>query len=129
MKALPEPTSKNCGGNKKTLIVRGFNPPLVFATANLFLSRCAALIPKCEDNEDAKLVFQYMNDLWFLGWKKAERFMKLISQVPGQLGFSLLQSLLGACRIHENVEMGERVSDGLMGLQPTESDAYVQMSN
>ncbi|KAM1398865.1 hypothetical protein ACFX2F_026371 [Malus domestica] len=65
----------------------------------------------------------------FLGWKKAERFMKLISQVPGQLGFSLLQSLLGACKIHENVEMGERVSGALMGLEPTESDAYVQMSN
>ncbi|CAN6564167.1 unnamed protein product [Malus baccata var. baccata] len=82
------------------------------------VSICNVLIStysKCEDNEDAKL--------------KAERFMKLISQVPGQLGFSLLQSLLGACKIHENVEMGERVSGALMGLEPTESDAYVQMSN
>ncbi|CAN6681188.1 unnamed protein product [Malus baccata var. baccata] len=60
---------------------------------------------------------------------KLEEAEELISQMPGQPGFSLLQSLLGACRIHGNVEMGERVSNALMGLEPTESGAYVQMSN
>ncbi|PQP94810.1 pentatricopeptide repeat-containing protein [Prunus yedoensis var. nudiflora] len=48
---------------------------------------------------------------------------------PGQPGFSLLQSLLGACRIHGNVEMAERVADTLMRLEPMESGSFVLMSN
>ncbi|CAL2280968.1 unnamed protein product [Prunus armeniaca] len=41
---------------------------------------------------------------------KLEEAEELMSQIPGQSGFSLLQSLLGACRIHGNVEMAERVN-------------------
>ena len=53
----------------------------------------------------------------------------LVGQIPGQPGMSVLQSLLGACRIHGNVEMGERVADALMEMEPTESGSYVLMSN
>ena len=53
----------------------------------------------------------------------------LVSQIPGQPGLSVLQSLLGACKIHGNMEMGERIADALMEMEPTESGSYVLMSN
>eukprot|EP00257_Ricinus_communis_P026674 XP_025014088.1 pentatricopeptide repeat-containing protein At4g32430, mitochondrial [Ricinus communis] len=58
--------------------------------------------------------------------KEAE---ELVSCIPGGPGLSVLQSLLGACRIHGNVEMGERVADALISMEPTESGSYVLMSN
>ncbi|ONI05350.1 hypothetical protein PRUPE_5G003100 [Prunus persica] len=60
---------------------------------------------------------------------KLEEAKELMSRIPGQPGFSLLQSLLGACRIHGNVEMAERVADTLMRLEPTELGSFVLMSN
>ncbi|KAK6248410.1 hypothetical protein QUC31_019975 [Theobroma cacao] len=58
--------------------------------------------------------------------KEAE---KLMGRSPGGPGLSMLQSLLGACTIHGNVEMGERVADALMEMEPSESGPYVLMSN
>ncbi|KAL6292038.1 hypothetical protein ACE6H2_000180 [Prunus campanulata] len=60
---------------------------------------------------------------------KLEEAEELMSQIPRQPGFSLLQSLLGACRIHGNVEMAERVADTLMRLEPMESGSFLLMSN
>ncbi len=60
---------------------------------------------------------------------RLEEAEDLVGQIPGQPGMSVLQSLLGACRIHGNVEMGERVADALMEMEPTESGSYVLMSN
>ncbi|PQM37888.1 pentatricopeptide repeat-containing protein [Prunus yedoensis var. nudiflora] len=60
---------------------------------------------------------------------KLEEAEELMSQIPRQPGFSLLQSLLGACRIHGNVEMAERVADTLMRLEPMESGSFFFMSN
>lgn len=54
---------------------------------------------------------------------------ELMGKIPGGAGLSFLQSLLGACRIHGNVEMGERMADALMEMEPMESGAYVLMSN
>ncbi|CAL2275149.1 unnamed protein product [Prunus armeniaca] len=61
--------------------------------------------------------------------RKLEEAEELMSQILGQPGFTLLQSRLGAGRIHGNVEMAERVADTLMGLEPMESDSFVLMSN
>ncbi|XP_031252658.1 pentatricopeptide repeat-containing protein At4g32430, mitochondrial-like [Pistacia vera] len=58
--------------------------------------------------------------------KEAE---ELMGRSPGGPGMSMLQSLLGACRIHGNVEMGERVADVLLGMEPMGSGSYVLMSN
>ncbi|XP_047309879.1 pentatricopeptide repeat-containing protein At4g32430, mitochondrial [Impatiens glandulifera] len=58
--------------------------------------------------------------------KEAEEFASLI---PGKIGISTLQCLLGACRVHGNVEMGKRVGDALMEMEPKESGSYVLMSN
>ncbi|XP_065848461.1 pentatricopeptide repeat-containing protein At4g32430, mitochondrial [Euphorbia lathyris] len=58
--------------------------------------------------------------------KEAE---EVVNRIPGKAGLSVLQSLLGACRMHGNVEMGEKVADGLIGMEPSESGSYVLMSN
>lgn len=58
--------------------------------------------------------------------KEAEEFVR---QIPGGPGLSVLQSLLGACRIHGNVEMGSRVAQALMDMEPQESGSYVLISN
>lgn len=53
----------------------------------------------------------------------------MMSRIPGQPRLSVMQSLLGACKIYGNVEMGERVIKALMELDPMESGSYVLMSN
>lgn len=58
--------------------------------------------------------------------KEAE---ELMGHIPGGPGLSMLQSLLGACRIHGNLEMGERVADVLLEMEPMGSGSYVLMSN
>ncbi|XP_077229243.1 pentatricopeptide repeat (PPR) superfamily protein [Tasmannia lanceolata] len=58
--------------------------------------------------------------------EEAEEFVK---QMPTKPGLSVLQSLLGACRIHGNVEMGKRVAEALLEMKPMESGAYVSISN
>nr|AYM00576.1 pentatricopeptide repeat protein [Salvia miltiorrhiza] len=58
--------------------------------------------------------------------KEAE---ELLSQIPGGPGISVLQSLLGACRIYGDVEMATRVADTLIEMEPSESGSYVLMSN
>ncbi|RVW16817.1 Pentatricopeptide repeat-containing protein, mitochondrial [Vitis vinifera] len=58
--------------------------------------------------------------------KEAEEF---VGQIPGGAGLSVLQSLLGACRIHGNVDMAKRVADDLIEMEPMGSGSYVLMSN
>ncbi|KAF5725951.1 pentatricopeptide repeat-containing protein [Tripterygium wilfordii] len=60
---------------------------------------------------------------------RLEEAEEVVGHIQGGAGLSVLQSLLGACRIHGNVEMGERVADALMKLEPTESGSYVLLSN
>ncbi|XP_051128121.1 pentatricopeptide repeat-containing protein At4g32430, mitochondrial [Andrographis paniculata] len=59
---------------------------------------------------------------------EAEEILRRID-IPGRPGISVLQSLLGACRIHGNVDMAIRVSDALLAMEPTESGSYVLMAN
>ncbi|XP_009780599.1 pentatricopeptide repeat-containing protein At4g32430, mitochondrial [Nicotiana sylvestris] len=58
--------------------------------------------------------------------KEAEIFLV---QIPGGPGLSVLQSLLGACRIYGNVEMATKVANTLIALEPEQSGSYVLMSN
>lgn len=58
--------------------------------------------------------------------KEAEEFA---SQIPGGAGLSVLQSLLGACKIHGNVDMAKRVADALIEMEPIGAGSYVLMSN
>lgn len=56
----------------------------------------------------------------------AEEF---VNRIPGGPGISVLQSLLGACRIYRNEEIAMRVADALIAKEPEGSGSYVLMSN
>ncbi|XP_062188451.1 pentatricopeptide repeat-containing protein At4g32430, mitochondrial [Phragmites australis] len=60
---------------------------------------------------------------------RLEEAEELMMQMPSGPSVSALQSLLGACRIHGNTEVGERVAGVLTETEPAESGAYVLLSN
>ncbi|KAL0559343.1 hypothetical protein IC582_003951 [Cucumis melo] len=60
---------------------------------------------------------------------RLEEAEEILASIPGGPGISALQSLLGACRTHGNVEMAERIANDLMKKEPLESGPYVLMSN
>jgi len=60
---------------------------------------------------------------------RLEEAEELMHQIPGGPGLSALQSLLGSCRIHGNLEMAEKVVGGLIELDPASSGPYVLMAN
>jgi pentatricopeptide repeat protein len=53
----------------------------------------------------------------------------LINKMPFQPNATVWGSLLGACRIHRNVELGEHVAKHLFELEPENAGNYVLMSN
>eukprot|EP01018_Ginkgo_biloba_P029185 Gb_18412 [translate_table: standard] len=57
---------------------------------------------------------------------EAESF---INQMPLEPDAGVWGALLGACRIHCNVELGERVSERLLELEPKNAGNYVLTSN
>eukprot|EP01018_Ginkgo_biloba_P002434 Gb_04611 [translate_table: standard] len=52
-----------------------------------------------------------------------------INKMPIKPDISVWGCLLGACRVHNNVELGERVADCLFELNPTNAAPYVVLSN
>ncbi|KAF6151169.1 hypothetical protein GIB67_037377 [Kingdonia uniflora] len=58
--------------------------------------------------------------------EEAEKFMGRMHMKPG---LSMLQSLLGACKMHGHVDLGIKVGEALMQMEPSESGSYVLMSN
>eukprot|EP01018_Ginkgo_biloba_P020815 Gb_00204 [translate_table: standard] len=52
-----------------------------------------------------------------------------IERMPLQPGASVWGALLGACRIHCNIELGERVAERLFELVPEDAGYYVLLSN
>jgi pentatricopeptide repeat protein len=58
--------------------------------------------------------------------QEAEDFISTMSCEPA---VSVLVALLGACRIHHNVEMGERIARQLVELDPGNVASYVLLSN
>ncbi|KAJ1413660.1 Tetratricopeptide-like helical domain superfamily [Sesbania bispinosa] len=54
---------------------------------------------------------------------------ELMHQIPGGPGLSVLQSLLGSCRLHGDMEMAEKVVDRLIEMDPASSGPYVLMAN
>ncbi|CAN6481726.1 unnamed protein product [Victoria cruziana] len=58
-----------------------------------------------------------------------EKAMELISGMPIEPNAGAWGALLGACRIHGNVELGERVGEHLISLEPEHSGRYVLLSN
>ncbi|KAM0870184.1 hypothetical protein ACQ4PT_040171 [Festuca glaucescens] len=60
---------------------------------------------------------------------RLEEAEELMLQMPSGPSISALQSLLGACRIHGNTSIAERVANILTETEPAESGAYVLLSN
>eukprot|EP01018_Ginkgo_biloba_P000564 Gb_28902 [translate_table: standard] len=58
-----------------------------------------------------------------------EEAEKLISDMPFEPGASVWQSLLGACRIHGNIELGEHAAKCILELVPEYPATYVLLSN
>eukprot|EP01018_Ginkgo_biloba_P015477 Gb_20634 [translate_table: standard] len=57
---------------------------------------------------------------------EAEEF---INSTPLEHGTTLWRILLGACRIHGNMELGERAAKCILQLEPEEVSSYVLLSN
>ncbi|KAL5559565.1 hypothetical protein UlMin_035776 [Ulmus minor] len=54
---------------------------------------------------------------------------KLISSMPFKASASMYRALLGGCRIKGDTETGKRVAAQLLALEPSDSAAYVLLSN
>jgi len=52
-----------------------------------------------------------------------------INNMPIKPDIAVWGSLLGACRIHTNVELGKRVAEQIFELDPENSAPYLQLSN
>ncbi|XP_061364770.1 pentatricopeptide repeat-containing protein At1g11290, chloroplastic-like [Gastrolobium bilobum] len=52
-----------------------------------------------------------------------------IQEMPIKPGISVLGAMLGACKIHKNVELGEKVADKLFELDPDEGGYHVLLAN
>ena len=52
-----------------------------------------------------------------------------INNMPIKPDIAVWGSLLGACRIHTNIELGECVAEHLFELDPENSAPYLQLSN
>ena len=57
------------------------------------------------------------------------RTMNIVSQVPIRIDQAIWSSLLGACRVHGNIELGEQTFCNAIHLEPKQVSAYVVMSN
>ncbi|KAH9322530.1 hypothetical protein KI387_017169 [Taxus chinensis] len=55
--------------------------------------------------------------------------LDFIKKMPLQPSISVWQSLLGACRIHGNPELGKYAAECLLKLEPNDSATYVLLSN
>ena len=55
--------------------------------------------------------------------------LKLIEGMPFQAGATVWRTLLGACRVHRNIELGELAAKTLIEMEPNDSAAYVLLSN
>lgn len=58
--------------------------------------------------------------------EEAERF---IDEMPVAADGAVLGALLGGCRVHGNAEVGERVAEKLIRLEPERASNYVMLAN
>jgi len=58
-----------------------------------------------------------------------EEAEKLVLNMPIKPDDVIWKALLGACKMHGNIEMGKRVAETLMDMAPHDSGSYVALSN
>ncbi|GLJ44200.1 hypothetical protein SUGI_0922690 [Cryptomeria japonica] len=55
--------------------------------------------------------------------------LNFIADMPFTPGTSVWQSMLGACRIHGNLQLGEQIAKRILEMNPEHSSTYVLLSN
>lgn len=60
---------------------------------------------------------------------KLKEAMTMINEMPFPATATMWRTLLGACRLHRNIELGEFAAEKLISLEPSHSAAYVLLSN
>lgn len=60
---------------------------------------------------------------------KLAEAVDLIKRMPFKPHCAIFGSLLGACRIHKNLEIAEFAAENLLSLDPTSAAGYVQLAN
>ncbi|KNA21951.1 hypothetical protein SOVF_038210 [Spinacia oleracea] len=60
---------------------------------------------------------------------KLKEATDLITQMPFKPNAAIFGSLLGASRIHKNIELAEFAANNLLQVDPTNAGAYVQLAN
>ncbi|GLU19211.1 hypothetical protein SLE2022_354720 [Rubroshorea leprosula] len=58
-----------------------------------------------------------------------EKAMDIINEMPFSAGATVWRTLLSACHVHRNLELGKLAAEKLISLQPQDSAAYVLLSN
>ncbi|XP_021845477.1 pentatricopeptide repeat-containing protein At2g27610 [Spinacia oleracea] len=58
-----------------------------------------------------------------------EKAMNFITQMPFPAGATVWRSLLGACHVRRNAEVGKVAAENLISIEPKDSSAYVLLSN
>ncbi|XP_031491443.1 pentatricopeptide repeat-containing protein At1g08070, chloroplastic-like [Nymphaea colorata] len=58
-----------------------------------------------------------------------EEAEELVKSMPMKPDIMILGALLGACRIHGNTEVADRIKDGLLGLESGQAGCHVLLSN
>ncbi|KAK2385959.1 pentatricopeptide repeat-containing protein [Trifolium repens] len=60
---------------------------------------------------------------------KLDDAWKFIHEMPIKPGVTVFGAMLGACKIHKNVELGEKAADKLFELDPDEGGYYALLAN
>ncbi|KAK2993906.1 hypothetical protein RJ640_012780 [Escallonia rubra] len=60
---------------------------------------------------------------------KLDEAEKLVKSMPMKANLSVWLALLSSCRMHSNVEVGERAAESIINLDPHCSAAYILLSN
>ncbi|GLU05173.1 hypothetical protein SLE2022_222870 [Rubroshorea leprosula] len=94
--------------------------------------------------EEGRHYFQYMTEVHEIECKMEhygcmvdllgragllEEAKKLIDEMPMRPDAGVLGALLGACRIHGNLELGEQIGKRVIELEPNNSGRYVLLAN
>ncbi|GFQ06081.1 pentatricopeptide repeat-containing protein at2g27610 [Phtheirospermum japonicum] len=58
-----------------------------------------------------------------------DRAMGVITEMPFPAGTTIWRTLLAACRVHRNLELGKFAAEKLISCQPNDSAAYVLLAN
>ncbi|KAG9446922.1 hypothetical protein H6P81_013050 [Aristolochia fimbriata] len=60
---------------------------------------------------------------------RLEEAWNFIQEMPMEPGTSVYGAMLGACKIHQNVELGEKAGNALLKLEPEDGGYYVLLAN